>query len=124
MSGERDPDADLAEMLDALGNDRRVLGEVIELFLANAPALLADLRAAVAMGDDRRIARIAHRLRGSVAQFSDGEVNDSLTRLEHLALSDDLSEAPSELTRMESALTTLVRAMRSYRLPESGRAQG
>jgi len=105
-------------MLEALGNNRRVLGEVIELFLENAPPLLAELRSAVAMGDDRRTARIAHRLRGSVAQFSNGEVKDSLTRLEHMAQAGDIREAPAELRRMESALTSLIRAMRTYRLRE------
>jgi HPt (histidine-containing phosphotransfer) domain-containing protein len=102
-------------MFEALGRDEQVFTELIDLFLEHAPPLLAQLRAAVAAGDDRRIGLCAHRLRGSVAQFSAGEASDALRGLERIARSGDLRGAPAELKRTESAMTFLVRAMRPYR---------
>lgn len=106
---------DLADMLEVLGHDPRVLGELIDLFLDNAPPLLAELRAAVEMGDDWRTGRIAHRLRGSVAQFSGGDAGAALARLERTADKGDLRDAPAELERIETAVSALIRAMRTYR---------
>jgi len=109
------PAADLAELFEALGRDRRIFTELIELFLEHAPTLLAQLRAGVAAGDDVLVGRTAHRLRGSVAQFSAGEASESLRGLERMARSGDLREARAELQRTESAMIMLIRAMRPYR---------
>lgn len=108
--------ADFAPLLEALGRDRHVLGEMIALFLGHAPSLLTELRAAVEMGDDWRTGRIAHRLRGSMALFSSGEAEVPLIRLELMALDGDLREAPAELRRAEHTLNSLMRAMEPYRV--------
>lgn len=107
--------AGLAEMLEALGCDRRAFAELIELFVEHAPSLLTRLRTAVEMGDDWRVARIAHRLRGSLAHFSTREAAAALARLERRALAADLRGAPAELEVVEHALSSLIRAMRPYR---------
>jgi HPt (histidine-containing phosphotransfer) domain-containing protein len=103
-------------MFEALGRDRRLLSELVELFLEQASLLLTQLRTAVAEGDAARLGRAAHQLRGSVAQFSAGEASDALRRLERMARAGDLGGARAELRRTESALTTVLRAMRPYRV--------
>lgn len=108
--------ADLAERFEALGRDWAAFGELIELFLEHAPPLLVQLRAAVAMGDDWRTGKIAHRLLGSVNQFSEGEAGAALAHLEHMACACDFRGASEELERLESALTSLIRAMHPYRV--------
>jgi HPt (histidine-containing phosphotransfer) domain-containing protein len=115
VTGRRDPAGDLAQLFEALGRDRRIFRELIELFLEHAPPILAQLQAAVAAGDDARVGWAAHRLRGSVAQFSAGEASEALRGLERMARSGDLREARAELQRTESAMIMLIRAMRPYR---------
>jgi HPt (histidine-containing phosphotransfer) domain-containing protein len=115
MNTEPSPTGDLDDMLDALGNDRRLLGEMIDIFVQNAERLQTDLRTAVVTGDARQTARIAHRLLGSVANFSRGDVRESLARLEQLAMAGDLGQAQAELPRMERALSRLIRVMGGYR---------
>ncbi|HTS87177.1 MAG TPA: Hpt domain-containing protein [Gemmatimonadales bacterium] len=115
MKGRSVPAADLADMLEALGHDRRAFQQLIELFLKNTPALLTELRSGAEHHDRRRVQSAAHRLRGSVAQFSRGEASEALREVERLAESGDLGLIRQELGRAERGLTALIRAMRPYR---------
>ena len=59
----------LARMLDMIGGDEASLGELIESFLGEAPALLDALQAALARGDAEGMRRAAHTLKSSCADF-------------------------------------------------------
>src|SRR5262245_49053735 len=59
-------------LLADFDNNRKVLVEVIGVFLAEAPAHVGRIRAAAASGDSAAIAAAAHALKGSVGLFSKG----------------------------------------------------
>ena len=68
-SGVPAPAFNLDETLERVDGDLDLLAEIAGLFLADAPAMLADIIAAVAAGDAQEVSRSAHRLKGSILTF-------------------------------------------------------
>ena len=109
--------ADGEGLLASFGGDGGLAREVAAMFLAEAPARLAEIRAAVAGGDRRGLERAAHRLRGSAGNFGGARSAVALAaaRLEGMAVEGRLADAPEgceelarELGRLERELTVLV----------------
>lgn len=64
------PRLDEAAMLNGLGGDREFLSELIGLFLAASPTLLARIRAALAIKDRAEARRAARILRSALRSFA------------------------------------------------------
>ena len=62
--------------------DREILQEVVQLFCAETPELLAAMRAAIARGDSQALQRAAHALKGTVRSFGAQAAGDAALRLE------------------------------------------
>ncbi len=71
---------DVDALLENLGQNRKLLAEVITVFLSETPKQLATLRAAA---DAPALAAAAHAIKGSVGLFAKGEAFDAARRLEH-----------------------------------------
>jgi PAS domain S-box-containing protein len=69
--------------LEAVDGDRELLGKVIDGFLGQQPALLAELREALAAGDLPVVKRVAHTVGGSLRLFQGARV---------VALANDLED--------------------------------
>lgn len=72
-SGESDFSSsvvNLPESLVRLGGDRSLLMELVEIFLEDAPELLAGIAEAVKGRNAEEYSGLAHRLRGLAANFS------------------------------------------------------
>ena len=69
------------------------LVQIIELFLANAPARLEELRAALASGQADAASRAAHSLRGSAANIGARTLSDMCAVAETSAQLGDLAKA-------------------------------
>ena len=69
--------------LEAVDGDRELLGKVIDGFLGQQPALLAELRGALAAGDLPVVKRVAHTVGGSLRLFQGARV---------VALANDLED--------------------------------
>ena len=107
-----DADALLADF----GRNRRLLAEVIDVFLADSPSRLAMLRAAI---DTRKVEAVessAHALKGSIGLFTTGAAYEAARHLERDARAGNLSAFDGvfrDIEREVSLLRTELAALRS-----------
>jgi two-component system sensor histidine kinase/response regulator len=98
-------DRDLA--LSRVGGDADLLKEIAQLFLEDYPRALADLQAAVACGDARRIERAAHGLKGAVSHFGATMAVQAACTIEELGRTQRLAEVKGLVEELEKALAAL-----------------
>jgi PAS domain S-box-containing protein len=106
---------DEAALLADFDNNRKVLIEVIGVFLVEAPAHVGRIRAAVASDDAAAIAAASHALKGSVGLFSKGAAYDAAAALEQAAKAGDRTAREAHLHDLDSALTQLCVALQAIR---------
>jgi two-component system, sensor histidine kinase and response regulator len=98
---------DVDVLLAGFGGNRKLLREVIELFLADAPRTLDDARDALARNDAPAVAASAHSLKGSLGLFSETGAYDAARRLEALARAGELTGAGAIFAELEAAAKQL-----------------
>ena len=93
---------DALAMLRALQSERtpNLLAELIDLFLDDAPHVLAALQAAVAASDTAMVRQLAHRLKGSSANFGATALVAVCEELEMLGRSGVIRGASERLVRL------------------------
>jgi GAF domain-containing protein/DNA-binding response OmpR family regulator len=64
-----EPPVDFASVLQTVEGDKTILTELVRVFTLDYPKRLAEVREAITMGDDKRLKRAAHGLRGEVGLF-------------------------------------------------------
>jgi CheY-like chemotaxis protein/HPt (histidine-containing phosphotransfer) domain-containing protein len=106
---------DQAALLADFGNNRRVLVEVIGVFLNDAPAYLERIRTAAASGDAVEVAAASHALKGSVGLFSKGAAFEAVRALEQAAKAGDLDARDARLRDVGAALTQLCLTLEAIR---------
>jgi CheY-like chemotaxis protein len=109
---ELDPAA-LQDLRD-LGGDE-FLGEVVDVFLADAPALLATLRSSLERGDAEELRRTAHTLKSNGATLGAAAFAELCRAAEHQAKAGDLEGVPPLVDRIEQAFPALREALTSLR---------
>jgi signal transduction histidine kinase/CheY-like chemotaxis protein len=95
-----------------LGGNDRLRRELINLFVADAAQIQAEIGEAIAQRDGGAMARAAHRLRGSAGYFSAQRTVDLAQRLEELGKAGEFTseterasqELGEELARLERVL--------------------
>ena len=92
---------DLPEALARARGKRPLLRKVADLFLADCPGLLEQMRGALAAGDGPMLERAAHRMKGSAANLSAARVVDLSGRLERAGSEGRLEGAVSVYDRLE-----------------------
>jgi signal transduction histidine kinase/CheY-like chemotaxis protein len=112
-------DFDATALLAGFGGSRRVLGEVIDVFLEDSPRLVAEVRRAAERGDAAALAGAAHTLRGSIGLFARTGVYDTVLRLEQAARQRELTGVgqtcgalETDMVRLRGALGALRRRLR------------
>lgn len=110
-----DPVLDLPGVLERLDDDRGLLKELAQIFLRQAPAQLAQIRAAVRSGNVRTLRERAHALKGSAGTLGAVAVFESAARLEQMGREGDLTHSQetyatleADIARFTSALERLV----------------
>ncbi len=78
---------------DRFDGDLDLLRAVADTFLESTPPLLTEIREAVAAKDAGSVSRLAHRLRGSMANFGADDAVDAAVRLEQMGVQGDLAGA-------------------------------
>jgi CheY-like chemotaxis protein len=101
------PSIDQEALLADFGHNRKVLKEVIDVFLTDAPVYLDRIRAAAAALDDSSIAAASHALKGSVGLFSRGAAYEAARALEQAARTGDAGANDVRLHEIDSALKKL-----------------
>ncbi|MFZ0964868.1 MAG: response regulator [Terriglobia bacterium] len=105
---------DTALALARAGGNVELLKEMVALFLKELPELLTNLRQAITAGNAHAIERAAHKLKGSVGNFSPHPAYEAARKLEVLGRDGSLSEAApvyaeleKEIERLKSGMATL-----------------
>ena len=99
----------LEEALARLGGQWEVLLTLCRMFIARCPKDRAELLSAMRAGDAVGVARIAHRLRGAVAQVDTGRPFELCGDLEALATAGDLEAVAARLPELDDELASLMR---------------
>jgi len=107
-AGEGEP-LDAEALLAGFGGNRKLLGEVIDLFLADTPRILGEARLALGRRDGPALAASAHTLKGSLGLFTQTGAFDAATRLERAARSGDLDAADDTFAELEEAAGQLLK---------------
>ena len=106
---------DLDALLAGFGGSRRLVNEVVDVFLEDAPVMLTRLRDAARAHNSEELAGAAHAIKGSAGLFSQGRAYESAKRLEHLAKSGDLSKADAACADVEADVSQLMAELRHLR---------
>jgi signal transduction histidine kinase/CheY-like chemotaxis protein len=104
------------EALARMGGDYDLLREISEILLERCPQALTEMRQAAMQGDPATLERLAHTLKGSLAQVGAGAASSAAHRLERLAhrghcdTADPLiEELAAELARFEPLLRNWIK---------------
>jgi CheY-like chemotaxis protein/HPt (histidine-containing phosphotransfer) domain-containing protein len=100
--------------LRELGGDA-FLGEVIDAFLADAPALVATLRSSLDEGNAEELRRAAHTLKSNGATLGAAEFAELCRTLEHQAKSGELEGASELVDRIGQEYVSLEEALAALR---------
>jgi len=112
-------------MLEKLDGDEELLARVIKIFLAGAPAHLAELRQAIAAGKAKDIETAAHSLKGELGYLGVAEISQKARMLEEMGRSGDLQEAKDLFQQFEAEVSDLIdwlRAMQTAGEEDADRA--
>jgi two-component system, sensor histidine kinase and response regulator len=92
-----EPAFDRRVALSRVGGDEELLKEIAEIFLEDYPKVLAEIQAALASGDARRLEQSAHSLKGSAGNFGAKAVVGAASRLEQLGRAGRANGVASEM---------------------------
>jgi two-component system, sensor histidine kinase and response regulator len=100
------------QILDRLGEDEKLLREVIQIFIDEAPKHLDTLRSALGQGDAEALEKITHSMKGELAYLGISEVSQKARELEELGPKHDLEQASKIFPFFEAEVSAIVAAMR------------
>jgi PAS domain S-box-containing protein len=87
-----------------LGGDRVLLRDLLEIFLAECPAMVSNIRKAIEAKDPVALRHAAHALKGSVSNFAAPRPFEAAQRLETMGIDGDLAGAVTAFQELEEAL--------------------
>lgn len=112
---------DHAALLEGVDGNRRLLHELVRLFLADCPQRLAKIKEAIRRGDAEALGRAAHALKGSVGNFAAKNAFAAAQRLEIMSRDGDLDTAGEACLTLESELALLSGELRKLAMNSSMR---
>lgn len=101
-------------MLERLGGDEELARQLIELFVAECPRMMATVRDSVNAGDADAVRRAAHAFKGSVGNFTDGGPMTTAFELEQMGRAGSIDDAPAVLRRLEQEVESFLDALRRF----------
>jgi PAS domain S-box-containing protein len=102
---------DRAVLLERFNGDRELLQELVQLFRAECPRLMAEVGDAVRRRDPAKLKRAAHTLKGAVGNFGAADAVAAAWSLESQAAHGDLGRAEESWTALERAMARLEPAL-------------
>src|SRR4029079_1290664 len=102
-------------LLSGFGGRTDLVTEVIDVFLADTPAMMARLRRATSGSDAGEIAAAAHAIKGSAGLFSQGDAYEHARALEIRARSGGASNAVAAGDEIDASVSRLVSELRGIR---------
>jgi two-component system sensor histidine kinase/response regulator len=110
------PPLDREELLERLGGDEEVLGEVVRLFLDDCPKRLSAIKAAVDARDSELIRTTAHALKGAAGNLSEGGLFQAAATLERIGVERRMEAAEAAWRRLSSEASNVIDALQSFQL--------
>jgi CheY-like chemotaxis protein len=110
-----DDSVEAQALLDSFGHNRKLLCEVIDVFLGDATGMLSVLEHAFARRDTDAIASAAHALKGSVGLFTKGRAFEAASRLEHRARAGDVGNISADVAALRDDVDGLLRSLADVR---------
>ena len=87
---------DRSALIDSLGGDLELYGEIVRLFLSHYPSELATLQQELDSGNAEKLHRTAHSLKGAISNFSAPRATAAARSLE-MALKNGMADNAAEL---------------------------
>ena len=106
---------DVSALLADFASRPDLVIQVIDVFVADAPATLARLRDAAVTANVEALAAVAHAIKGSVGLFSQGEAYEHARALEARARTGDTSNAIAACDTIEASVSRLSAELRNIR---------
>jgi two-component system, sensor histidine kinase and response regulator len=106
---------DLSALLGGFDGRTDLVKEVIDVFLADAPAMLTRLTGAARASNVTEVAAAAHAIKGSAGLFSQGEVYTQARALESRARAGDVTGADQASEEIERSVANLMQDLRQIR---------
>lgn len=95
---------DLARALHWVGGDRRLLRELVGVFVEEAPGRLAELKRGAAARDATTVERVAHSLKGSAGLLGAASLLAACAELEERAVAKRVDGVADLVARVEGEL--------------------
>jgi two-component system sensor histidine kinase/response regulator len=105
---------DWESAIAVVDGDRELLGEVVAAFLIEGPALLEELRRALAANDPVMLRRGAHTLKGALRTLGIESAAELSAELEEIGRGGELSRASSVMARLESQVDQILSEAKSF----------
>lgn len=99
---------DWSALRENCAGDESLVNEVLELFRAEADALLTDVGKAVAAGDSVAVKRSAHRLKGALVSLGARPSTEAARALEFSGAAGDLATATALYAKLEAEVARLM----------------
>ena len=100
---------DRVAMLALMGNDTELCAEILQLFLEDAPPMVAAIQSALAEEDLATAGRVAHKLKGSLLNLAARPVADvAHTLAHHAGPLEDARQLGRDLAALMARLTVQV----------------
>jgi PAS domain S-box-containing protein len=110
----------LSAMRRIVGDDEKLLREVIQVFLEDSPGKLSTLELALANRDAHALAVAAHAVKGSAAALGARHAVDAAARLEELARAANLAEADIAAAQVKEEIGRVSKALSDWLAAAAG----
>ena len=98
--------------LGRVGGDEAMLRDLAEMFFAECPKLMQQIREHIAGADGPELRRAAHTLKGSAQVFGAEETAEAAHRLEEIGREEAFADAGEALALLEDEVARLLPALR------------
>jgi protein-histidine pros-kinase len=112
--GDRRQIANLDEARAMFDGDEDVVQQLLALFFRDFDRTITDLQRASAALDYKRLAELAHVLKGSVGLFGAQRATEAAKTLEQMARSGDPAAATTQATKLSGELKLLSQALHQH----------
>ncbi|MBH0198488.1 MAG: response regulator [Nitrospira sp.] len=106
---------DPASMFRNIGEDNHLFAQLVEMFLNQYPAMLANIKEGLIQADSVAVERTAHSLKGTAGNLCAPEVVLAASRLEAIGHLGALQDAPPIYAHLEQEVLRLVQALGPFR---------
>jgi HPt (histidine-containing phosphotransfer) domain-containing protein len=106
--------AALDDLTSSVGGDSAFVTELIEAYLGDAPAQIAQIHAGVEAGDPASVVRPAHTLKSSSATVGAQRLAATARRLELASRNDELAGATDALDSLDAEWQATEVALRAW----------